>query len=318
MVHSERWSRKRIAVVAAMLASLFALAVIGAAGAKEHGKMKRLTPEEARVIVHKGTEAPFTGKYLKHSADGIYACKRCGAPLFRSTDKFDSGSGWPSFDDAIPGAVRELPDPDGMRTEIVCASCGAHLGHAFAGEGFTPKNVRHCVNSVSLEFVPVAGAAAGRAIFAGGCFWGVEHHFAKEPGVLRVTSGYTGGHADSPTYEQVCSGTTGHLEAVEVLFDPAATTFEKLARLFFEIHDPTQADGQGPDLGEQYASAIFVLDDGQREAAAKLIELLRKKGLDVVTGIRQAGTFWPAEAHHQDYYARKGTEPYCHIKVKRF
>jgi peptide methionine sulfoxide reductase msrA/msrB len=319
MAEAERGRWKWIAGISVAMASLFVLAAATATGGKqkEHDKMKQLTPEEERVIVHKGTEAPFTGRYLKHAADGTYACRRCGEALFRSKDKFDSGCGWPAFDDALPGAVHRSPDPDGLRTEIVCAGCGAHLGHVFTGEGFTQKGVRHCVNSVSLDFVPAA-APAGRAIFAGGCFWGVEHHFSSEPGVIGVTSGYTGGHVPSPTYEQVCSGATGHLEAVEVVFDPAATIFEKLARLFFEIHDPTQADGQGPDLGEQYRSAIFAIDDEQRQVATKLISLLRARGLDVVTVIREAGTFWPAEAHHQDYYARKGTEPYCHVRVKRF
>ena len=117
-------------------------------------KFRKLTPAEEFVIIKKGTEAPFTGKYEKFNGKGIYVCKRCGAPLFRSSDKFDAGCGWPSFDDAIPGAVKRTLDADGYRTEISCAHCGAHLGHVFMGEGFTPKNTRNCVNSISLEFVP--------------------------------------------------------------------------------------------------------------------------------------------------------------------
>ncbi len=124
-------------------------------------KMKELTPEEERVIVYKGTEAPFRGAYVYSHEQGMYVCKRCGAPLFRSEGKFDSGTGWPSFDDAVEGAVEERPDADGMRTEIVCARCGAHLGHVFKGEGFTTKNVRHCVNSISLDFTPEGATPEG-------------------------------------------------------------------------------------------------------------------------------------------------------------
>ncbi len=282
--------------------------------------MKPLTPEEKHVIVDKGTEAPFTGRYYEHKEAGTYRCRQCGAPLYRSSDKFESGCGWPSFDDEIPGAVRRTPDADGRRTEITCAECGGHLGHVFTGEGFTPKNTRHCVNSLSLDFEP-AGAKmekADTAIFAGGCFWGVEHMLAQVPGVLDVQSGYTGGRTENPTYEQVCSHRTGHAEAVRVVFDPAKVSYETLARLFFEIHDPTQTDGQGPDIGDQYRSEIFYNSPGQQAVAERLIAELRAKGYDVVTRLTPATRFWPAEGYHQDYYQRKGTQPYCHSYTKRF
>ena len=297
-------------------------------GAVNGQNMKPLTPEERRVIVDKGTEAPFTGRYYDHREAGVYHCRQCGAPLYRSADKFDAGCGWPSFDDEIPGAVTRTPDADGRRTEITCAKCGAHLGHVFVGEEFTPKNTRHCVNSVSLLFEPEAKAgeqpAAGgeqaqkkegpeTAIFAGGCFWGVEYLLSKMPGVLKVESGYTGGRTENPTYEQVCSHTTGHAEAVRVTFDPAKVSYEKLAKFFFEIHDPTQLDGQGPDLGDQYRSEIFYTTPAQQ-----LIGELRRRGYDVVTEVTPAGRFWPAEDYHQQYYKRKGTLPYCHAYTKRF
>lgn len=117
--------------------------------------LNQLTPEEQRVIIHKGTEYPFTGKYNDHKENGVYKCKQCDTPLFKSDSKFNSKSGWPSFDDALPNAVKEIPDIDGKRTEIVCSTCGAHLGHVFKGEGFTEKDTRHCVNSISLDFEPV-------------------------------------------------------------------------------------------------------------------------------------------------------------------
>ncbi|MGA2171761.1 MAG: bifunctional methionine sulfoxide reductase B/A protein [Sedimentisphaerales bacterium] len=292
---------------------------------------RELTPEEKYVIVDKGTEAPFTGEYLNNKEAGTYVCRRCGAQLYRSSDKFDGHCGWPSFDDEIPGAVKRLPDADGVRTEIICANCGAHLGHVFTGEGLTEKNIRHCVNSISLVFVPAPKAdpndpnpgapgkpAAQKAYFAGGCFWGVDYWLKSAAGVVSIRSGYMGGIVTHPTYEQVCTGKTGHAETVEVVFDPNKTTYENLAKLFFEIHDPTQRNRQGPDVGNQYRSAIFYTDPQQKQIADKLIEQLRKKGLNVVTSVEPAKEFWPAEDYHQDYYGKNGGAPYCHFRTKRF
>ena len=290
----------------------------GSAGGKgsagNAGKHRKLTPEEERVIVHKGTEAPFTGEYNNTFAAGIYACRRCGAMLYRSKDKFRSHCGWPSFDDEIAGAVKRVPDADGRRTEILCSHCGGHLGHVFLGEQQTAKNTRHCVNSLSLTFLPEEKVKYGRAVFAGGCFWGVEYWLRQQSGVLRTTVGYTGGTKENPTYEEVCRHATGHLEAVEVLYDPVRVSFEDLAKLFFEIHDPTQANGQGPDIGEQYLSVIFTSDAQQKQVVEKLIGDLKAKGLKVVTRLLPAGKFWPAEEYHQEYYAKKGSTPYCHVR----
>ncbi len=278
-----------------------------------------LTPEEERVILHKGTERPFSGEYVHTKDAGTYVCRQCNAPLYRSTDKFDSHCGWPSFDDEIPGAVKRIPDADGRRTEILCAACGGHLGHVFTGEQMTDKNVRHCVNSVSIRFIPAsAEKKTETAIFAGGCFWGVEYHFKKTPGVIDTTVGYIGGTTDNPTYKEVCGKKTGHAEAIRIQFDPTVVTFETLAKLFFEIHDPTQVNRQGPDVGEQYRSEVFYLDDAQKTTTEKLIGILTEKGLKIATKVTPAGTFWPAEDYHQDYYENKGAMPYCHAYVKRF
>ncbi len=278
---------------------------------------KKLTPEEERVILHKGTERPFTGKFWNHKAEGTYRCRQCGAPLFASDSKFESNCGWPSFDQALPGTVKEVPDADGQRTEIVCAACGGHLGHVFRGEKLTDKNTRHCVNSVSLEFEPVAPPHE-IAYFAGGCFWGVEYHFERTPGVLSADSGYMGGDLEDPTYKQVCAGDTGHAEVVKVTFDPTKVSYETLAKLFFEIHDPTHYNRQGPDVGEQYRSVVYYVTEEQKQIAQSLIELLKAQGLRVVTQVTLAGPFWPAEEYHQDYYTRTGKAPYCHIRQKRF
>ncbi len=285
---------------------------------------KKLTPEEQYVILQKGTERPFTGRYNDFFETGVYTCKQCGAPLYRSQDKFPSHCGWPSFDDEIEGAIRREVDADGRRTEILCAHCGGHLGHVFEGEMLTAKNVRHCVNSVSLDFVSAeqlaasAGTTLRKAYFAGGCFWGVEHLMQQLPGVVAVVSGYMGGHKENPSYREVCSGSTGHLEVVEVSYDPGEVEFETLARLFFEIHDPTQANGQGPDIGAQYLSAIFYNDDEEKATAERLIAQLRSKGFDVVTQLLPHCTFWRAEEYHQDYYEKTGKIPYCHHYQPRF
>ena len=295
-------------------------ASLSLAGGSMESTWRKLSADEERVIVRKGTEAPFTGKYDNQTEQGVYACRRCGAALYRSEDKFHSECGWPSFDAEIPGAVRHQADADGHRTEILCASCGGHLGHVFTGERLTPRDTRHCVNSVSMDFVSEAELDKHfeRAIFAGGCFWGVEYFLQQAKGVIRAVSGYTGGKTENPTYEQVCKGGTGHIESVEVLYDPKQTDFETLARLFFEIHDPTQTDRQGPDIGVQYRSVVFYRDEKQKAAAEKLIKILRDKGYNVVTRVEPAGRFWRAETYHQDYYFVHGKTPYCHRPVKRF
>jgi len=279
-----------------------------------------LSRQEAAVINDKGTETPFTGKFTTYKESGTYVCKKCGAALYRSTDKFESDCGWPSFDDEIKGAVNRSVDADGRRTEITCASCGAHLGHVFTGEMFTKKNLRHCVNSVSLDFVPAVleSGRYGTAIFAGGCFWGVEYFLQKAPGVISVTSGYTGGHVKNPSYKEVCTGKTGHAEAVKIIYDPDKTNYETLLKLFLEIHDPTQVGGQGPDIGDQYRSEIFYLNEEQKNIIEKNLKILRDKGYKIATAVTRASEFYDAEKYHQDYYFLNSKVPYCHGYTKRF
>lgn len=278
--------------------------------------LRPLSKIEAHVLLHQGTEPPFSGLYNTNHGEGSYYCRQCGSPLFYSASKFDSGSGWPSFDEALPNSVTERPDSDGARIEVVCSTCQGHLGHLFRGEGFTPNNKRYCLNSVTLEFRE--GAPQSEAIYAGGCFWGVEYYFNKLDGVLSVTSGYTGGEMENPTYQDVLSQTTGHYEAVRVLYDPRVISYEALTKYFFEIHDPTQANGQGPDIGPQYRSAIFYRQESEWETALYLIDLLKKGGLKVVTEVKSAKRYWNAEFYHQNYYANKGSLPYCHSWQKRF
>lgn len=278
---------------------------------------KGLTADEKRVIIDKGTEIPFSGKYYDFNEKGIYVCKQCGSPLYKSSDKFSSNCGWPSFDDEIEGAVKHIPDADGVRTEIVCANCNGHLGHVFLNEGFTQKNTRHCVNSISLEFIP-AKENREVAIFAGGCFWGVEYLMEKQEGVISVESGYIGGLLENPTYEIVSSETSGYAEAVQIIFDPSLTNYKTLTKIFFEIHDPTQLNRQGPDIGEQYRSEIFYTNPQQKIIADNLIKILQNKGYNITTKVTPATVFYKAENYHQDYYKRSRKQPYCHKYTKRF
>lgn len=280
---------------------------------------KQLTPEEERVIVNKGTEAPFSGKFVTSKEDGSYSCKRCGSILFSSNSKFESNCGWPSFDDAIKGAVKEQLDADGSRTEIVCSNCGAHLGHVFEGEGFTPKNTRHCVNSISLDFIPKDIPKNHDTIYYGaGCFWGVQFYLAKAAGVVSTDVGYMGGFTDNPTYEEVCSRSSGHAEVVRVIFDTELTSTETLTKLFFEIHDFTQVDRQGPDIGDQYRTEIFYTKENQKSVALELLDVLKGKGFKPATKLTFAPKYWKAENYHQDYYKKQRGQPYCHIRKKIF
>ncbi len=310
---------RKFTMIAFSIMTMFNLLTCSEELAMDKKSYNKLTPEEEKVIVNKGTEAPFSGIYNDFFEKGSYRCKRCNALLYRSEDKFASSCGWPSFDDEVEGAIKRQKDADGMRTEILCANCGAHLGHVFEGEGLTDKNIRHCVNSISMVFVPYQEEVRpAKAYFAGGCFWGVEHLFEHMEGVISAVSGYMGGSMKNPSYQDVVHGDTGHFETVEVTYDSTKVSYESLVKFFFEIHDPTQEDGQGPDIGEQYLSAVFYKNDDEKRIVQKLIGILENKGYDIVTKVLPVTTFWKAEDYHQDYYDKNNKQPYCHAYKKKF
>lgn len=283
--------------------------------------MEMLTPKERNVIQDKGTEPPFTGEYDDFFRDGLYLCRRCGAPLYEAKDKFDAHCGWPAFDDEIPGAIRRTIDTDGQRTEIACAQCGAHLGHVFTGELLTSKGTRHCVNSLSMFFIPRRFEEGEEpfAVFGGGCFWCTEAIFKELRGVLYVTPGYGGGKTPNPTYEEVSTGQTGHAEVVKIGYDPSIMAHSDLLRIFFATHDPTTPDRQGHDTGTQYRSIILYKTLEQQDEALKVIGSLEQEKAfagKIVTEIKPLYRFYEAEAYHHDYFAKHQEDnPYCQAVI---
>lgn len=307
---------------------------------------KQLTPEQYAVTQESATERAFTGEFWNHHEHGLYVDITTGEPLFNSLDKFDSGCGWPSFTRPveIQRVTEHADNSHGMkRIEVRSKAGDAHLGHVFEDGPRDRGGLRYCINSAALKFIPLARMEAEgygeylkpfvdkglykadakvappreeRAIFAGGCFWGMEEIIRGLPGVLRTQVGYTGGHTKNPTYKQICTGQTGHAEAVEIFFDPARTTYEDLLGFFFRMHDPTTKNRQGNDKGSQYRSAIFYVSDEQKMSAAKVIERVNQSGRwknPVVTEVVAAGEFYSAEEYHQKYLQKNPGGYTCHF-----
>jgi peptide methionine sulfoxide reductase msrA/msrB len=289
-----------------------------------------LTKEQYQVARLSGTERPFSNASCKLFDPGVYRCLCCQERLFDSREKFDSGTGWPSFTQPIKNnAISYHADRShGMvRVEVRCNCCGAHLGHVFS-DGPGPTGLRYCINGIALERVeddasvePTQSKDAlktetvsqlTQVTFGGGCFWCTEAVFQRVRGVHRVESGYSGGESPNPSYEAVCSGTTGHAEVIQVTYDPALVSFQDLVTIHLCTHDPTTLNRQGADHGTQYRSVIFYSSPEERSTAQEVIHAISKAvGKPVVTELEPFEVFYAAETSHQDYYNRNKQKTYC-------
>lgn len=285
----------------------------------------KLSPEQYFILREKGTEKPFSGEFVFTKDKGIYKCAGCGEPLFTDDMKFESHCGWPSFDKEIAGGkiIQTEDNSHGMlRTEITCAKCGGHLGHIF-DDGPTETGKRYCVNSGSLSFEPQKANVANNnleiVILAGGCFWCIEAIFEELKGVSKVESGYANGNIEKPTYKQVCTGSTGYAEAVQITYDKSLISLEELLEVFFTLHDPTTLNRQGADVGTQYRSGIYYLNEEQKISAEKVIATLNSNNAfenPIVTEVQSIKNFYLAENYHQEYYELNKEQPYCKAVIQ--
>ncbi len=275
-----------------------------------------LTPDQFRIARQHGTERAYTGAFCHLFEPALYGCVCCENWLFDSREKFESGTGWPSFTQPVTeNAMKYRKDSSyGMsRIEVLCNVCDAHLGHIFP-DGPMPSGLRYCINSASMR--KVSTTAVQTATFAGGCFWCTEAIFKALNGVESVLSGYSGGDAINPGYDQVKTGATGHAEAIQVIFDSSIIPYEDLVRIHLHTHNPTTLNRQGADVGTQYRSAIFYHNEEQQAIAEQVIaDEAANFEAPIVTELSAFGQFFKAEAQHQDFYARNSDTPYCDVVI---
>lgn len=302
---------------------------------------EQLTNQQYKVTIENATEPPFRNEYDNHFEKGIYVDITTGEPLFLSTNKFNSGCGWPAFSKPITKEViKEKIDGslDTIRTEVRSNIGDAHLGHVFPDGPKETGGLRYCINSASLKFIPVDkmkeegygeyikevtnvlyNISNEKEIYlAGGCFWGTEEYISNINGVIKTIVGYANGNTERPTYEEVYNQNTGHTEAVKVIYDEAQISLSKLLELYYDVIDPVSINRQGGDTGSQYRTGIYYVEQKDEVIINQSIAELQEKYCETIAiEVKPLTNFFKAEEYHQRYL-EKNPNGYCHISKDKF